>query len=547
MVLSGAGARRLGKMRGRQFAAVAFVAAAGAACPTARAVDKHWNSANALWGNSTAWSPTGVPNTSDIVSVDFPGGGIASVNQTQLSPVSIKVFNSNTLRIVDGPGIIGGGFGPEAEDGQLGVGGDFIVGFGSTPGTLTNGTFSISHGDIFTPFDGQLSVGATMRVGMDGGVGTAIQNAGLVTIGQFLRVADSNSAAANGAGTYNLSGGTLDVTTLHVGYGRRNTTNFPNMQGTFNLSGGGRLITGSANLDVQIGGAGSAGTINQTGGTFISEIRFVDMARSEGSGGTAVWNYSGGSVSIPGIAFSNDNGTLNYLNGANLSLGQVQMGGGRILLASGHNKTLRIPGGLLVGGTTWKVDVNDNSAVLGTIFGETILSAISRGYNGGAWTGTGLTSTAAANDPQDKTGLGYGLASQVLVPSAGVYTFHGQTVTATSLIVKYTYYGDSNLDGQVDVADLGSLASHWQSTGDWVGGDFDYNGSVDVNDLGLLASNWQAGVGNPLGPSFSEALASVGLPTASVPEPAGVALVLGAVALKCHRRRRRGVVSHCYH
>jgi hypothetical protein len=116
--------------------------------------------------------------------------------------------------------------------------------------------------------------------------------------------------------------------------------------------------------------------------------------------------------------------------------------------------------------------------------------------------------------------------------------FGGLTVDTDSLLIKFTYAGDSDLDGDVDVSDLGALATNWQTNSVWTGGDFDYNGTVDVNDLGLLASNWQAGVGNPLGPDLQTALSSLGLPSASVPEPAGVGLVLATVALKCQRRRR---------
>jgi hypothetical protein len=86
--------------------------------------------------------------------------------------------------------------------------------------------------------------------------------------------------------------------------------------------------------------------------------------------------------------------------------------------------------------------------------------------------------------------------------------------------VRYTYPGDANLRGQVDIADLGRLAAAWQTSADWVNGDFDYSGFVDISDLGILATNWQAGVGSPLGPSLDEALASVGLSGTSVTEPA---------------------------
>jgi len=117
-------------------------------------------------------------------------------------------------------------------------------------------------------------------------------------------------------------------------------------------------------------------------------------------------------------------------------------------------------------------------------------------------------------------------------------TFGGVTVDASSLLIKYTYGGDSNLDGQVDVTDLGALATSWQTSAPWTGGDFNYDGFVDVSDLGILATNWQKGVGNPLGPgSLSQALAEVGLSGVTVPEPATIGMI-GVAAIAAVRRRR---------
>jgi hypothetical protein len=131
------------------------------------------------------------------------------------------------------------------------------------------------------------------------------------------------------------------------------------------------------------------------------------------------------------------------------------------------------------------------------------------------------------------TGLGYA-DNAVLNPVKT--SFAGQTVDPSSLLIKFTYFGDTDLDGKVDVADLGTLATNWQTQQPWSGGDFDYNGTVNVNDLGLLATNWQAGVGNPLGPSFTEAASALGLPSVAVPEPATIA-ILGALPLGLKRRR----------
>jgi hypothetical protein len=99
--------------------------------------------------------------------------------------------------------------------------------------------------------------------------------------------------------------------------------------------------------------------------------------------------------------------------------------------------------------------------------------------------------------------------------------------------------GDTDVDGKVDVADLGTLATNWQTSGTRAQGDFDGSGFIDVNDLGLLATNWQVGVTAATSashPTLADALARFGLGAAPVPEPA--AGVVPAVALICRRRWR---------
>jgi hypothetical protein len=70
-----------------------------------------------------------------------------------------------------------------------------------------------------------------------------------------------------------------------------------------------------------------------------------------------------------------------------------------------------------------------------------------------------------------------------------------------------TLAGDTNLDGAVDVADLGNLATNFgfSTGGVWGQGDFDYNGSVDVADLGDLATNFGLSIGGGSGSAASPA------------------------------------------
>jgi len=98
-----------------------------------------------------------------------------------------------------------------------------------------------------------------------------------------------------------------------------------------------------------------------------------------------------------------------------------------------------------------------------------------------------------------------------------------------------TWFGDANLDGQVDATDLGILAGNWQGASGWAGADFNGDGLVNLTDLGVIATNWQNGVPGPPAPSFTEAWAAA---QQSVPEPTTAAL-LGIATVGLLSRRRR--------
>ncbi len=480
----------------------------------AHAIDKHWNVASGNWATSGNWSPAGVPTSNDIVYVDrFSGGpGFVNINTDDADPVSIHISNDNVVRVNT--------FGVTA------AGGDYIIGFQGTHGTLNH---TSSNPGIVSYF-GRVNVGNTMRIGMLSGVGSCNQNDGIATITQRLRVADSNNLGKFTAnGTYNLSGvGQLDAARLEVGYGSTTFGQFPNMQGTFNLSGSAVLnvALGAQAQDIFIGGFGSHGVFNQTGGTFNSPFRFIDIARN---GGTGVYNYSGGNFSVPGVAFSNSGATFNYLAGPSLNMGQVNMTNGRINVASGGGKLLRSRLLFTNGGLgNWIIDLNDNAAIIGTTLGESVPTSLFRGFNNGAWNGTGIRSTTAANAPFLTRALGFGQASDF-----GITEFMGQAVDPTDWVIKYTRMGDANLDGVVNLNDFNRLAANFGGSGKiWATADFNFDGIVSLHDFNLMSANFGFSAG-PNGPTPEDWSALA----AAVPEPSTMGLLFAALPLV--RRRRR--------
>jgi hypothetical protein len=116
---------------------------------------------------------------------------------------------------------------------------------------------------------------------------------------------------------------------------------------------------------------------------------------------------------------------------------------------------------------------------------------VTRGFNGGDWGGTGVTSGAAFADQTFATALGVANNADI-----GYTDMGGETgLTGSEILVRYTYYGDADLSGGVDNADLLSFQDGLAPASPkiWLTGDFDYDGQVGNSDLlafqdGLAAS-----------------------------------------------------------
>ncbi|MEM9753857.1 MAG: hypothetical protein AAF916_10815 [Planctomycetota bacterium] len=94
---------------------------------------------------------------------------------------------------------------------------------------------------------------------------------------------------------------------------------------------------------------------------------------------------------------------------------------------------------------------------------------------------------------------------------------------ANAVLLTRALYGDANLNGTVEQADLDAVLTNWGGSGVWQTGDFNGNGTVEQADLDAVLTNW----GSSLAPSFEGF---------SIPEPASA---LGLIGLAALRRRRR--------
>jgi hypothetical protein len=272
-------------------------------------------------------------------------------------------------------------------------------------------------------------------------------------------------AVASGNGTIDVaSGGNLDVVNqFSIAAGS-----------TLTKTGTGQVSTGAATVNVH--GAGS--TLQNNAGQF----NLNSDAGSAASRNLSLFAHGG----LIGLA------STQHVAGVFADTGTIKLfaSGNRVLVTTNVGE----------GSEGGQIDLTNNDMIVdytGTSQLDSVRQLIKQGYGGGTWNGIGIASSTAAAAPHN-TGLGYAEATEQF--GGFPATFSGQQVDNTAVLVKYTWYGDANLDGQVDVTDLGRLATNWQlSSRRWTQGDFNYDLTVNVTDLGQLATNWQLGVGNPLG------------------------------------------------
>ena len=211
-------------------------------------------------------------------------------------------------------------------------------------------------------------------------------------------------------------------------------------------------VTGTPAAPLTLIGQGGADTVTVTAGT-------ATVAAGPAGGGFSAVPLSGLTVSA----------------GARLRLA---------MSAAAADRTVLTTGTVAVAGT---LDVGNGDAIVTKSDLAAVSALAASGFAGGRWTGAGVASSAAAADAMRLSAVG-------VIPNANgtaaLYTaFDGVAVTASAVLVKSTIYGDTNLDGVVNLADYTRLDAGFlaKATG-WANGDFNYDGVVDASDY-TLADN----------------------------------------------------------
>jgi hypothetical protein len=237
------------------------------------------------------------------------------------------------------------------------------------------------------------------------------------------------------------------------------------------------------------------------------------------------------------------------------TLPAVIINGGHLALTAAPSEATRelLVTSLSISGSTnaWigSVDLanNDLDAVGGSL--ANITNQVKQGYNGGAWNGAGgITSSTAAADTTHLTALGVIQNNQsgtaIYGSGANQMLFDGTAPGPSDVLVKYTYYGDANLDGKVDASDYSLIDNGYLKhlTG-WYNGDFNYDGIVNGSDYTLIDNAYNA-QGARLAASIASpsaiSAAQIAGGAAAVPEPSlSVLLTLGTPALLARRSRIR--------
>lgn len=159
--------------------------------------------------------------------------------------------------------------------------------------------------------------------------------------------------------------------------------------------------------------------------------------------------------------------------------------------------------------------------------------------------------------PAIKTTMGIGTEGIGYLTGSDYNSLHGTSLDPTSIVFKYSYLGDIDLDGkitgvdfaQIDAAYLSGAYSTPGGNPHWINGDLNYDGLVNAQDFALITAAFAAQGSNPIVLASlvsqdtarfgSDFLTAYHQALATVPEPTSLGLLLlGSLGLRQRRRHK---------
>ena len=380
---------------------------------------------------ATAQAQRGIATFSSLV-IDASGSYTFTASDSSLPPANSASFNIK----VGPPAELA--FGQQPSDGTTGnpitpavtvlvedAGGNLVTTDGSTV-TLTISTHTFSNGSqtVTAPAQNGVATFSNLVINYDGSYKLSATDGSLTQ-------ADSNLFSMMAVDVINVTSGNDTVTLTQDSDAQHIDWSMGSSMGVIDISDANGL------------------TINGDGGA-----------------DTIILNNSGGNP-LPNVMHLNGAFTINGLQGSNPLADTT----------------------LDINRSTVFIDYDPGSDPLALIRGY-----LQAGYNNGAWNVTAgpstgvITSTAAANNAQQTTAIGYADSADGLIA--------GQP--ANTIELKYTLYGDTTLTGTVGFNDFTRLTQNYGATagGTWDTGDFNYDGITDANDFTLLSRDYNSTLGS---------------------------------------------------
>jgi hypothetical protein len=349
-----------------------------------------------------------------------------------------------------------------------------------------------------------------------------------------------------------VQGGTLKNTgvTQFAGNASLEVATTFDLPGNFNTAPG-AIVTKSGVGTLNIAGAQSHGA----GAQLVVQQGTLNMNSNAGTptSRTLSINATGGAVQFGN---SQHLASLRVGDGVNAAITQ---GGGKVIItdafAAEGSGTLDLTDNVLVV-TGAGAGIFDGAGYTG------LTRRIADAYNFSSWDGPGVKTT------MPDAGADRGIATVAIATPEEIFgadgMISGQFVSATSVILAYTYAGDLNLDGLVDGADYGTIDNYVQFAGSfgYARGDINYDGIIDGADYGIIDNTiqlqgapipllgvWMGAAPGSLSTTESAAPAAAAAAMTStaagtlagvvaVPEPSACGFALLGAAAMLGRRRR---------